>query len=184
MIARSASRISINFACGSRRALKCPKVIGTRISALSRSAAPDPTPKRSWSEGKLPRGKPSEHRAFRRFLLTTISGCAEELEIPVWGFLVFLLYTTRRVGCRRCGVVAAEEVPWGDGKRTLTKAYMLFLALGRAVFHRRKLKSAFALPGIRCSMPSKMSWPGGWNTAGSVRSTPSVSINTPKATGT
>jgi len=25
-------------------------------------------------------------------------------------------------------VVAVEEVPWGDGKRTLTKAYMLFLA--------------------------------------------------------
>jgi hypothetical protein len=25
-------------------------------------------------------------------------------------------------------LVAVEEVPWGDGKRTLTKAYMLFLA--------------------------------------------------------
>src|ERR1700723_1190527 len=34
----------------------------------------------------------------------------------------------RRVDCRRCGVVAVEEVPWGDGKRTLTKAYMLCLA--------------------------------------------------------
>ena len=44
------------------------------------------------------------------------------------GGLVFLLYTMRRVDCRRCGVVAVEEVPWGDGKRTLTKAYMLFLA--------------------------------------------------------
>ena len=48
--------------------------------------------------------------------------------IPLWGFLVFLLYTMRRVNCRRCGTVAIEEVPWGDGKRTLTKAYMLFLA--------------------------------------------------------
>jgi hypothetical protein len=36
------------------------------------------------------------------------------------GFLVFLLYTMRRVNCRRCGIVAFEEVPWGDGKRTLT----------------------------------------------------------------
>jgi transposase len=43
--------------------------------------------------------------------------------IPLWGFLVFLLYAMRRVECRRCGVVAVEEVPWGDGKRTLTKAY-------------------------------------------------------------
>ena len=48
--------------------------------------------------------------------------------IPLWGFLVFLLYAMRRVNCRRCGIVAVEEVPWGDGKRTLTKAYMLFLA--------------------------------------------------------
>src|SRR5258705_202181 len=48
--------------------------------------------------------------------------------IPLWGFLVFLLYTMRRVNCRRCGIVAVEEVPWGDGKRTLTKACMLFLA--------------------------------------------------------
>src|SRR5436305_8693222 len=48
--------------------------------------------------------------------------------IPFWGFFVFLLYAMRRVDCRRCGVVIVEEVPWGDGKRTLTKAYMLFLA--------------------------------------------------------
>ena len=48
--------------------------------------------------------------------------------IPFWGFLVFLLYTMRRVDCRRCQAVIVEEVPWSDGKRTLTRAYMLFLA--------------------------------------------------------
>jgi hypothetical protein len=48
--------------------------------------------------------------------------------IPLWGFFLFLLYAMRRVDCRRCGAVVVEEVPWGDGKRTLTKAYMLFLA--------------------------------------------------------
>ena len=42
---------------------------------------------------------------------------------PFWGFLVFLLYTMRRVDCRRCDTVIVEEVPWGDGKRTLTKTY-------------------------------------------------------------
>jgi transposase len=47
--------------------------------------------------------------------------------IPFWGFFVFLLYAMRRVDCRRCAVVV-EEVPWCDGKHTLTKAYMLFLA--------------------------------------------------------
>src|ERR1035437_1699113 len=48
--------------------------------------------------------------------------------IPVWGFLVFFLYSMRRVQCRHCGVVVEEEVPWSDGKHQLTKAYMLFLA--------------------------------------------------------
>ena len=47
--------------------------------------------------------------------------------IPFWGFLVFFLYRMRRVDCRHCGVVV-EEVPWGDGKHQLTRAYMLFLA--------------------------------------------------------
>ncbi|MBZ5624955.1 MAG: hypothetical protein LAQ69_40580 [Acidobacteriia bacterium] len=47
--------------------------------------------------------------------------------IALRGFFVFLLYTMRRVDCRRCGAVVVEEVPWGDGKRQLTKAYMLFL---------------------------------------------------------
>jgi len=47
--------------------------------------------------------------------------------IPLWGFLVFLLYRMRRVNCNSCGVVV-EEVPWADGKHQLTKAYMLLLA--------------------------------------------------------
>ncbi|EQD65993.1 hypothetical protein B1A_08306, partial [mine drainage metagenome] len=33
----------------------------------------------------------------------------------------------RRVDCQRCGVTI-EEVPWGIGKHTLCKAYMLYLA--------------------------------------------------------
>ena len=47
--------------------------------------------------------------------------------IPLWGFLVYLLYRMRRVDCRHCGVVV-EEVPWSDGKHQSTKAHMLFLA--------------------------------------------------------
>lgn len=48
--------------------------------------------------------------------------------IPVWGFAVVLLYAMRRVECRHgCGV-KVEQVPWGIGKHTLTKAYMQFLA--------------------------------------------------------
>jgi transposase len=47
--------------------------------------------------------------------------------IPVWGFAVELLYSMRRVECRACGV-KVEEVPWGMGKHTLSRAYMLHLA--------------------------------------------------------
>jgi transposase len=47
--------------------------------------------------------------------------------IPIWGFAVVLLYCMRRVNCRRCGV-KVEQVPWAEGKHTLCKAYMLFLA--------------------------------------------------------
>src|SRR3981081_1074878 len=49
--------------------------------------------------------------------------------IPFWGFLVFLLYSMRRVDCGRCQAVVVEEDPWGGGKRHLTQA-MLFLARG------------------------------------------------------
>jgi len=47
--------------------------------------------------------------------------------VPMWGFSVFFLYHMRRVECAACGV-KVEEVPWGSGKRQLTKTYMQFLA--------------------------------------------------------
>ena len=47
--------------------------------------------------------------------------------IPVWGFRVFFRYRMRRVACRSCGVTV-EEVPWGSGKRELTRTYMHYLS--------------------------------------------------------
>ena len=47
--------------------------------------------------------------------------------IPIWGFLVILLYTMRRVNCKNCGVTV-EQVPWAAGKHQLTNVYMQFLA--------------------------------------------------------
>jgi hypothetical protein len=43
--------------------------------------------------------------------------------------VVLLLYTMRRVDCRRCGVIAVRISSQGDGKGTLTKAYMFFPSL-------------------------------------------------------
>jgi transposase len=47
--------------------------------------------------------------------------------VPLWGIAVSYVYALRRVQCRRCGV-KVEKVPWAEGKRTLTRSYMQFLA--------------------------------------------------------
>jgi len=47
--------------------------------------------------------------------------------VPLWGIPVYFLYALRRVQCPRCGV-KVEAVPWAQGKQTLTRSYMQFLA--------------------------------------------------------
>ena len=47
--------------------------------------------------------------------------------IPLWGIAVFFCYSIRRVNCPHCGV-KIEQVPWCEGKHSLTTAYQLFLA--------------------------------------------------------
>ncbi len=47
--------------------------------------------------------------------------------IPIWGFKVFFKYLMRRVNCRFCGI-KIEKVPWGEGKKELTKTYMHYLS--------------------------------------------------------
>ena len=47
--------------------------------------------------------------------------------VPLWGYLVFLWYSMRRVDCRHCGVTT-ERVPWAEGKNTTCNAYRLFLS--------------------------------------------------------
>jgi len=48
--------------------------------------------------------------------------------IPFWGFLVFLLYSMRRVDCRRCNAVVVEEVPWADGTHDVFSRTGYFVA--------------------------------------------------------
>ncbi|NQY01590.1 MAG: ISL3 family transposase [Flavobacteriaceae bacterium] len=47
--------------------------------------------------------------------------------VPLWGFQVYFLYLMRRVDCERCGI-KVEEVPWAQGKSSLTSTYQIFLA--------------------------------------------------------
>ena len=92
---------------------------GARLCEDTKTIEIDVRPRR----GSKPRcsacGQPAlcyDHRSYRRFEF-----------IPIWGFAVFLLYCMRRVNCQCCGI-KIEEVPWGTGKHTLCKAYMLYLA--------------------------------------------------------
>ena len=47
--------------------------------------------------------------------------------VPLWGIPVYFVYALRRVQCRGCGI-KVEAVPWAQGKQTLTRRYMQFLA--------------------------------------------------------
>jgi transposase len=47
--------------------------------------------------------------------------------VPLWQIAVFFVYAMRRVDCPRCGVTV-EQVPWAEGKCTLTTTYRWFLA--------------------------------------------------------
>ena len=47
--------------------------------------------------------------------------------VPLWNIAIFFDYALRRVDCETCGV-KIKKVPWADGKNTLTKTYMQFLA--------------------------------------------------------
>lgn len=47
--------------------------------------------------------------------------------VPLWGMLVYFVYSMRRVDCPECGVVV-EAVPWAEGKQSLTTTYAWHLA--------------------------------------------------------
>ncbi len=48
--------------------------------------------------------------------------------VPLWGFVVWLVYTPRRIDCRHCGSPTVEELPWASGKIQHSEAFRLFLA--------------------------------------------------------
>jgi transposase len=93
--------------------------VGARLCQATSSIEIDVRPRansKPYCSGCLQPAACYDHLSCRRFEF-----------IPIWGYAVFLLYRMRRVDCHRCGV-KVEEVPWGTGKHTLCKAYMLYLA--------------------------------------------------------
>lgn len=47
--------------------------------------------------------------------------------LPMWGILVFFIYSMRRINCKNCGVTI-EMIPWADGKHRLTTSFRWYLA--------------------------------------------------------
>jgi transposase len=85
-----------------------PNAIEVEVRSRKRS--------RAYCSGCARRGPTYDHLPARHFAF-----------VPLWGILVYLVYALRRVDCPRCGVTV-ELVPWGEGKRPITRAYAVFLA--------------------------------------------------------
>ena len=62
--------------------------------------------------------------------------------VPLWNIPVVFIYAMRRVDCRTCGVTV-ESVPWAEGKHSLTKAYMQFLAGWARLLSWKEVARAF-----------------------------------------
>ena len=103
--------------------------------------------------------------------------------VPLWGFMVLLLYRMRRVDCTACGV-RVEELPWAIGKHQLTKAYMLFLAHWARKLSWQETAVAFRTSWDKVRQAWNMWWNGAWSTAIWLPSRRSASMrsNTPKVT--
>ena len=62
--------------------------------------------------------------------------------VPLWNIVVYLIYAPRRVQCPEHGIVI-EYMPWNEGKRPLTQAMMIFLALWARRLSWRDTAKAF-----------------------------------------
>ncbi len=47
--------------------------------------------------------------------------------VPLWAFVVFVVYAPRRIGCARCGI-RTERIPWASGKLRICDHMRHFLA--------------------------------------------------------
>ena len=70
--------------------------------------------------------------------------------VPLWQLVVYVVYVMRRVDCPRCGV-RVEQVPWCDGKHSLTTTYRWFLAGWASHFPGRAWPRPLPRPGRMCS---------------------------------
>ena len=51
--------------------------------------------------------------------------------VPLWGMVVYFLYSPRRVSCKYCNKIIVEHLPWSQGKckqTNIMKQYLAFWA--------------------------------------------------------
>ena len=84
--------------------------IRTAVNATVRLIEPAPTKVPPRASSRLPESS-KERSVAQGFSISRLTGLNRFMvgdspppAIPLWGFLVFLLYTMRRVNCRRCGI--------------------------------------------------------------------------------
>jgi hypothetical protein len=79
--------------------------------------------------------------------------------VPLRGLRVWLLYHMRRVSCPTCGV-KVEQVPWAEGKSTLTAQYRWFLARWARRMSWKEVAAAFHVSWDRVyeAVKSAVSW--------------------------
>ncbi len=62
--------------------------------------------------------------------------------VPLWGILVFFVYSMRRIDCKTCGITV-EMVPWADGKKRACTSFLWFLAHWAKVLSWRSVAESF-----------------------------------------
>jgi len=79
--------------------------------------------------------------------------------VPLWGLKVWFVYQMRRVSCPTCGV-KVEQVPWAEGKSTLTTQYRWFLARWAKRMSWKEVAEAFHVSWDRVfeAVQSAVSW--------------------------
>jgi len=83
--------------------------------------------------------------------------------IPLWGLMISFVYAMRRVDCPACGV-KVEQVPWGEGRSTVTTEYRWSLARWARRMSWKEVAEAFSVSWDRVLEAVKYAVSWGLNT--------------------
>ena len=97
-------------------------------------------------------GSTYDHLKRREFMLP-----------PIWGVMVVLLYSMRRVNCAHCKGVKVESVPWSTGKSLVTVQLACFLGKWTRYLSWKEVASIFHVSWDMVA--SAVTWVVNWGLA-------------------